>query len=374
MGDERHWDEIGLLDGLDAPGRAARVALLQRLDECGVDESEMVRASARGDLPLVLADRIVGGEGRWTGQELVDRSGIDQALLRRIRQVSGLPEIDLQERVYSDVELESSRLVREFLDLGIDQEVVVQVSRVMGRTLGALAETTRDALFTDILEQDLSELELADRLCEVATATVPLFSAALNQVARIHLRNAMANELVTHVGARMPGTRNAVFAFADLVGFTRMGEELPPEELGRVAEQLVEIVQELVTPPVRMVKTIGDAVMLTSPDPAALIDFGLRLCARVEERGPETPQLRVGIASGPVVARAGDVFGGPVNVASRVTGVARAGSVLTTAPVREAAGDQFVWSLAGVRRLKGLPRPLSLFRARQLGHVRPSAE
>ena len=80
--------------------------------------------------------------------------------------------------------------------------------------------------------------------------------------------------------------RPLAVGFADLVGFTRLGEELPPEELGRVAEQLVEIVQELVAPPVRMVKTIGDAVMLTSPDPVPLIDFGLRLCERVAERGP----------------------------------------------------------------------------------------
>ena len=78
---------------------------------------------------------------------------------------------------------------------------------------------------------------------------------------------------------------------------------------------------------------------------------------------------RVAIVTGAagVIGRAKfsyDVWGDPVNVASRVTGVARAGSVLTTAPVREAAGDEFAWSLAGVRRLKGLPRPLPLFRPR----------
>ncbi len=366
MGDERHWDEIGLLDGLDAPGRAARVALLQRLDECGVDESEMVRASARGDLPLVLADRIVGGEGRWTGQELVDRSGIDQALLRRIRQVSGLPEIDLQERVYSDVELESSRLVREFLDLGIDQEVVVQVSRVMGRTLGALAETTRDALFTDILEQDLSELELADRLCEVATATVPLFSAALNQVARIHLRNAMANELVTHVGARMPGTRNAVFAFADLVGFTRLGQEVLPEELGRVADRFDEMASDIVVSPVRVTKTLGDGVMLMAPDAAALLVASLDLVAAADAEGASFPQVHVGIASGEALGRSGDWFGAPVNLAARISEAARAGSVVATREVRDLAPEAVKWSSAGARSFKGITGSVALFRARPL--------
>ena len=81
------------------------------------------------------------------------------------------------------------------------------------------------------------------------------------------------------------------------------------------------------------------------------------------QRGHETPQIRVGVASGAVVARHGDVFGGPVNVANRITSVARAGSVLTTAAVQEACSEDFKWSLAGIRRLKGLP-PMPLFRAR----------
>jgi adenylate cyclase len=147
-------------------------------------------------------------------------------------------------------------------------------------------------------------------------------------------------------------------AFADLVGFTRMGEQVPAEELGEVVERLEHVAAGLVEKPVTFVKTIGDAVMLVSPTPDPLLDVALRL---VEA---DLPQLRVGIACGAALERAGDWYGSPVNQASRVTSVARPGSVLTTAGVRENAEREWAWSFARERRLKGVGE-VKLFRARR---------
>ncbi|MGZ4350065.1 MAG: adenylate/guanylate cyclase domain-containing protein, partial [Solirubrobacteraceae bacterium] len=76
------------------------------------------------------------------------------------------------------------------------------------------------------------------------------------------------------------------------------------------------------------------------------------------------PSLRAGVAFGPALVRAGDYFGNSVNLASRVTGVARPGSVLCTREVRDAARDDFDWSPAGRHKLKGVTGPTPLYRAR----------
>ena len=114
---------------------------------------------------------------------------------------------------------------------------------------------------------------------------------------------------------------------------------------------------DVVAPPVRFIKTIGDAVMLVSTDPVALLRTALDLLAAAEKYD-DFPQIRVGLAYGSAVSRAGDWFGSPVNLASRVTGVARPDSVLVTESAREAIGaaDGFAWSFAGGRHLKGVSR------------------
>jgi adenylate cyclase len=168
------------------------------------------------------------------------------------------------------------------------------------------------------------------------------------------------------VAGRTPGARDIYAAFADLVGFTRLGESIPPEALGAVARRLEELAGMVVHTPVRLVKTVGDAVMLVCPEPGALLDTALSLVEAAEAEGADFPQLRAGVASGPALERAGDWFGTPVNLASRVTSIARAGSVLVTEPVKSAARDDFAYSFAGARRMRGIASEVPLFRVRRL--------
>jgi adenylate cyclase len=185
----------------------------------------------------------------------------------------------------------------------------------------------------------------------------------------LQLRHSMETEAVNAseraAGTPMPGAREVTVAFADLVGFTRLGEAVPPEDLEQLASRLGELARDVAAPPVRLIKTIGDAVMLVSPEPVALLDAMLDLVKAAEKEG--LPQLRVGVASGSAVSRAGDWFGSPVNVANRVTNAARPGSVLVAQSARDAVGDAdgFVWSFAGARHLKGVKGETKLFRARR---------
>ena len=138
------------------------------------------------------------------------------------------------------------------------------------------------------------------------------------------------------------------------------------DELGRLSGRLEVLASEVVESPVRLVKTIGDAVMLASPEPAALLRSSLALIDVADAEGEEFPQLRAGVALGSALSRAGDWFGRPVNLASRITGIARPGSVLVEREVRDVTREDYRWSFAGERRLRGIREPVALYRARRL--------
>jgi adenylate cyclase len=163
---------------------------------------------------------------------------------------------------------------------------------------------------------------------------------------------------------QVAGAQHLGICFADLVGFTRLGGQIEVEDLGRVAGNLAELANETARPPVRLVKTIGDAAMFVSSDIASLVDAALSLVEATEKA--DLPALRAGIACGDAIVRAGDYYGNPVNLASRVTGMARPGSVLCTEDVRDAAEDRFEWSYARKHRIKGVEDLMPLYRARRL--------
>ena len=141
---------------------------------------------------------------------------------------------------------------------------------------------------------------------------------------------------------------------------------MSPPELGRLALRLEAMAGDLAVAPTRLVKTIGDAAMLASPEPQALLDSALALVAAAEAEGEDFPQLRAGAALGPALPRAGDWYGRPVNIASRITAIARPGSLLTEGALRSAAATDYAWSFAGERHLRGVRGTVALFRARHL--------
>jgi adenylate cyclase len=202
----------------------------------------------------------------------------------------------------------------------------------------------------------------------------PMIEDMLFMQLRHMLETEAVNASERAAGAPLPGARQVTVAFADLVGFTRLGEEVPPEELGQLANRLADLAREVAVPPVRFIKTIGDAVMFVCTDPAALLDAVLKL-VEMTDGDNDFPRLRAGIASGPAVSRAGDWFGSPVNMASRVTAVARPGGVLAAESARDALGDAagFSWSFAGARHLKGIKGEAKLFRVRRGNGVEESS-
>lgn len=368
MGSDIDIEASGLLDGLDGKARADRAELIPWLLDQGVT-IEQIRDS---DAPVLLASRrVLGDDGDYiSAREISESTGIDLELLQRIQRALGLPRVDdPDEAAHLRVDGEIARYARQFVDMGIDEENIVMVVRALADGLSKTAEAMRFTSMSAVMAPGVSELDVAVASEALLRQVNPLLGPLIEDMLRLELRRTMETDAVTAgeraEGRPLPGAREVTVAFADLVGFTKLGEAVPPEELEGLANRLVEATHEVVAPPVRFIKSIGDAVMLVSPEPLALLTAMLALleAASADE---EFPRLRVGLASGMAVNRSGDWFGSPVNLASRVTGAARPGAVLVTEAVRDAIGDEagIEWSFAGAKRLKGIRDDVKVFRAR----------
>jgi adenylate cyclase len=367
----------GLLDGLEGQQREDRVALLEQLIADGVPLVELKRTTEAGTIMYLLADRVVVGRERYTAAEVSAATGIAESFLTEVRRAMGLPIPEPDEAVYTEAELASTRMIHVARAAGISDEEVLDLLRVLGRSLSQAAESLRALPLRLVLEPGMSEFELAKQYAAAAAQLYPLVDPLVSNILALHIRHATQSTVISEIertGGQLPGSREVVVCFADLVGFTRLGEEVPAEDLGRLAVRLEALAAGVVENPVRLVKTIGDAAMLASPEPEPLLGAALRLIDAADAEGEEFPQLRAGAALGHAVLRAGDWFGRPVNLASRITSVARPGSLLAEGSVRDAVEGGFAWSFAGERRLRGIRGAVPLFRVRPAASDGPPAQ
>jgi adenylate cyclase len=369
MSEQIDFAAEGLLDGLGGEERGERVALLEQLTADGVPLAELRRATATGTLVFLPADRVIVGSEHYTSAQVSELAGVDLEFLLTARRAMGLPIPEPDEAGYAEADLELARLLHVTRDAGIPDEENLELLRVLGRGLSQAAESLRALPLKLAVRPGISEHDLARRYAEATAQLYPLLDPLLRNLLALHLRHATESEVISAMersGGHLPGSREVAVCFADLVGFTRLGEEVPPDELGRLAGRLEALATDVATPPVRLIKTIGDAAMLTSLEPQSLLDAALGLLEAADAEGEDFPQLRAGAAVGAAVPRAGDWFGRPVNLASRITQIARPGSLLAEREVRESAPEAYRWSYAGERRLRGVREPISLFRARRL--------
>jgi adenylate cyclase len=358
--------KAGLLDGLEGPERKAREQLLARLADDGVELDELKAAVAENRLALLPVERVLGG--RYTAAEIEERTGLSSELVARVRVLLGLPEPGPSDREFSDEDIAAAESQRQFAEVGFDEETIAEITRVLGEAMSRVAAAITAAFVDTFLEAGDSEAEVAQRFAQLAQELVPRFAPVLVAAFNAHLRESVRRGMIGQTELEAGTTSRAqkvAICFADLVGFTRLGAEVEAWELGSVAVKLGDLATRTTRPPVRLVKTIGDAAMFVSSEPGPLVEVALALVQGAQDA--ELPALRAGIASGSALSRAGDYYGNAVNLASRVTGAARPGSVLCTKEIRDAAPDQFDWSSAGKHKLKGVSSSVPLYRARPAG-------
>jgi adenylate cyclase len=360
------FEAEGLLNGLDERPREARGRLLERLSDAGFSLAELKDAVANDRLVILPAEHALGDEPRYSALEISEKSGVPLDLFMAIRRAAGLADMSDQEQAYGEDDLEAAKLMAWFDELGLDRDGMLEVARVLGRGLAQTADAMGELFGETFIKAGVTEEEVGLRNAQAAGEMLPRVTPLTEYLLRRHMRERLRHQAVSQAmleAGQLPGARDVAVAFADMASFTRLGERLPAEAVGGIAGRLGELASECVTPPVRLVKTIGDAAMLASPEPVPLVESVLDLVAAAERAGEDFPELHAGAAFGPALPRSGDWYGRPVNIASRITDLAEPGTMVVTREVCEAAGEICSWVSVGRRSLKGVEGEIEVFRA-----------
>lgn len=357
----------GLLDGLEGDARDARRRLLEKLEADGASLDEIRDACEEGRVALLPLERELAPSGeRFTLAQMSERAGLEPEFLEKLVRALGLPIPDDGEAIFTQADLEAAQTVGGFRAAGIPEDALLEVTRVLGRSLSQLVAAVRSMFTESFFTDGDSEYDVAVRWATAARELNPLLEDVMRYLLRAQ-QVAQLRQGVFDLAGLSRGSTQVAVAFADLAGFTRLGEQVAADQLGTVAGRLTALATDAARPPVRLVKMIGDAAMLVSTEPKALLDALLDLVDKVEAEGEEFPSLRAGVAAGEALSRGGDWFGAPVNLASRITDKARAGSIVVTVEFQELIGDDgYRWSkLPGKRKFKGVSDEQVLFRVRR---------
>jgi adenylate cyclase len=340
-----------------------RERLLKRLEKADVPKKQIEEADEQGRLASLAVELALGGRRRHTLSGVAREGGISNQYLRELYQAIGRPNPERGERAFTDEDVELAKIARTMLDAGLPRRELTEVARVIGQGMSQSADAVRRLVGDALLEPGLSEYELADRYTNAIDTLAPVMPELFGLIFRAHLRGGISRELISEAerkAGRLSNTQDVAIAFADLVDYTRLGDQLEAEELGSVAGRFAELAVSSTQGKVRLVKTIGDAAMFVSPevDETVATVIELRDCAGRAK--PELPDLRIGVACGPATPRAGDWFGATVNLASRVTEEAKPGQLLATEEVVEKTPRR-QWKKRRKRGLKGVDGRVRLF-------------
>jgi adenylate cyclase len=362
------FEAEGLLAGLDDKrAREARRELLERLEEAGCSLEQLREATEQGRLALLPMELVLAGEGpRRRQSEVAEETGLDLDFLSEARRALGLPAVDPEEAVLTAEEVELAKSAAALLEAGIERQSFLELTRAMSQAMAGVAASLTSTFGASLLRPGDTERDLGLRYAETLRELGPLAGPTLTQMLNLRLREQIRQAVVGQAelqSGRLPDAQQVVVGFVDIVGFTRLGERVPPEELGAVVTGFEEQVEDAVRTPVRLVKTIGDAAMLVAPEAPPVLDTMLGLVESSREDN-DRPLLRAGVASGEALPRAGDLYGRPVNLASRLTSFARRGTVVTSREVHDAAQDGYDWSRVGSRRVKGVRGEVEVYRVR----------
>ena len=319
------------------------------------DPGEVPDPRARDELERLL----LGGPRRWTRLEVAERAGMAQERTQRLWRALGFPDAADDEPLFTDADVAALGVLSKLIDSGfVGPETEASIARAMGQALSRLADWQ-----TDLLADALTRTEddhtgaVGEDAVPAARTLLPLLQSVQDYVWRRHLA-ANAERLLAVAGPA--DRRELAVGFADLVGYTSRSRGMGGRELGAMVEDFESDAAEVIARHAgRVVKTVGDGVLFTATSAMGAVEIGLELPEvwAAEDR----PPLRTGIAYGAVLTRLGDVYSPVVNLASRLTSLARPNTVLVD---RELA-----------RRLRRLPayrvRPLRRVSVRGYDNLQP---
>src|SRR3954468_17814169 len=372
----RRWIATGLVPAGDGgemtAASLASARVVARLRERGFSLREIRDATESGKLASSYIEGLLpDAPATWTLAKAARETGLEPALIERIFTSMGFGAQGLDHLSDDDVQL--LRYSSAVLAAGLPLVAFLQLMRVYGRAMSQIAdaEVRLSPLYVHepLMRDGVPGWEMAEEMEGLAREIMPLASPMMDHAHNRFLQHFIEQDVIGHMeadlgdgdgGDRLLGRLRVAIAFADLAGYTRLTEEVGDEEAVSAVERFVEQVELSLPDDARIIKTIGDEVMVVGSDPGALLDWAVTFQREVAER----PLPRIGMHYGETLYRDGDYYGREVNQASRVAARAAGGEVLATRPVIEHAGADLHVERIGEVRLKGFADTTELFLAR----------
>ena len=366
---------LGLLDGLDGRGaRVARSRCCRRCTRTAPGSRSCGPPSPRAGSRCCPPSARSAPTGSSRRAQVAEEAGVDLATLEAVRRASGLaaPAAPTSPRS-ATLDVAGAPGARPLPRRpGCRVEGLIEASRVFGEA-AAHAAAAAGTLANAVDPAGGRHRATATR-CGSAAATRELTppprscsaSSTGSTTARTCASRSSTPEEIA--AGRRSDVHEVSVGFCDLVGFTRLGEGVPAADLGAIATRLAALAADVAEPPVRLVKTIGDAVMFVAPEPRAAARRGARPDGGGGRReGEGFPDVHAGAAHGTALRRWGDYYGGagqPRGAARRAR-AARLAARRRGGPRRAADDAAFAWSAAGAKRLKGMSEATQVWRCRR---------
>ena len=358
---------VPLTDGRWTPAAAAQARVIGRMRERGHSHEELREAAREGRLAFGFAEDLFTDESEtMTVAEAAQRSGLDESFVERVMDLLGTPVGE--DRTLTETDRAAIARLASVAEAGLPEEAVLQLVRVYAQSVRRIAdaEVRLFHLFAHepLIRQGKTSLEIAEELGDLVAASAPTSVPLFRYLHERYLRFFMEQDVVGHMEDEFSGLDDIgqvkiAICFIDLTGFTRFTEEEGDVEALSVIESFTEAVEATLPPKATLVKSIGDEVMVVSPDPASLAEWAVGFISFFRDR----PKPRAGIHYAGAFFRDGDYFGGQVNLTHRVVNRALGGEVLVTDVVAEALAEHPDIDLEGIGEvsLKGFPVPTPLF-------------
>jgi len=370
----KRWAKTGVIPDLEgdaalSPAGLAHARIAARLRDRGHSLEQIREATADGRLAYgYVEDLFPPSHADRPLDEVAEATGLEPELIVRLWTSIGFPAQELER--LTDEDVQALRYIASVLAAGFPLVAFLQLTRVYGQAIARIAdaETRLFHMYVHepLMRQEIPELEMAEEMEHLARDLLPLASPIMDYVHQRFLQHFVEQDMVGHMEVELDsrsdlGRITVTVAFADLAGYTRYTEEEGEEQALSYVERFIDAVAETLPDDARIVKTIGDEVMIIGQETADLVDWAVGFLRLWEER----PAPRIGIHRGATIYRDGDYFGRDVNLASRVVARARGGEVLVTAAGVEAieTPEHLEFEEIGEVKLKGFDEPQRLCRA-----------
>jgi adenylate cyclase len=367
----KRWLARGLVPGFDGrwtPSALAYMRVVARLRARGHSLDDIKRASDRGQLAIGPIENLLSGaEPRHSLKQAARASGLDAELIKRIYATMGLGAVPGEG--ISDEDLQMIEYVASVLKAGFPLPAFLQLMRVYGQVIAQIADAEVRLIHLyvhePLMRAGVPSVEIAEEMEGLAREVFPFAAPLMNYLHGRLLAQFVEQDMIGHMesdleGSPQEGRLRVAIAFADLAGYARLTVERGDEAAVGAVERFAQAVAETLPVDARVIKTLGDEVMVIGSDPGALTAWAVALQGGI---APGEPPPRIGVHYGEVLYRDGDYFGREVNQAARVVARAGGGEVLVTRPVVDmAAGLEGVeFNRIGEVRLKGFSEPTELF-------------